>query len=165
MDHELVMAQYRAALSMLRAAMEVCPELLWNRTSDDNPFWQIAYHTLFYAHLYLSHTEDEFAPWAKHIEGYAHMGRLPRPPHDEPTIGDPYTVDDIREYLAHIERLLPDLVLTDEFDAPSGFYWLSFTRGETHLYNIRHIQHHVGQLVERLRQTTGKGIDWIGTRP
>jgi uncharacterized damage-inducible protein DinB len=42
----------------------------------------------------------------------------------------------------------------------SGFDWLPTNRMELHLYNIRHIQHHTGQLVERLRQNGVKGIRW-----
>ncbi len=37
-------------------------------------------------------------------------------------------------------------------DADSGFYWLPFNKFELQLYNIRHIQHHTGQLTDRLRQ-------------
>lgn len=33
-------------------------------------------------------------------------------------------------------------------------------RLQLHLYNIRHLQHHVGQLTERLHQAGIKGIKW-----
>ena len=163
MEPGIFIAQYRAALAMLRAAVEACPKALWSRASDDNPFWQIAYHALFYTHLYLSHTEDEFEPWEKHVEGYPHLGRLPRPLRDEPKIGDPYRMSDVLEYCDAIERRLADQVTSDRLDAASDFPWLSFTRSEVHVYNLRHIQHHAGQLIERLRQATGAGIEWIGT--
>ena len=161
MKQEIVVSQLRASLAMLRKAVEDCPDALWNRGSDDNAFWQIAYHTLYYAHLYLSKSDDAFVAWPKHIEDYPHMGRLPWPPNDLPKIGDPYTKDDIFEYFGYIDERLPGFVAATPTEDPAGFFWLPFTRGELHFYNIRHIQHHAGQLIERLRQATGNGVDWV----
>jgi hypothetical protein len=35
---------------------------------------------------------------------------------------------------------------------------------ELHLYNIRHIQHHVGELYERLGARNGTILDWVGAK-
>ncbi|KPJ52053.1 hypothetical protein AMJ39_08795 [candidate division TA06 bacterium DG_24] len=48
------------------------------------------------------------------------------------------------------------------FGDPSGFPWLPFNRFELHLYNIRHIQHHAGQLIERLRSQGVTDFEWVG---
>jgi hypothetical protein len=50
--------------------------------------------------------------------------------------------------------------------APSGFSRLSFSRGELHLYNLRHIQHHTGALSAYLRRVDAslkdsKAVDWV----
>ena len=45
--------------------------------------------------------------------------------------------------------------------APSGFSWLRFGKTELQLYNIRHIQHHAGQLTDRLRTAAGIGVRWV----
>ena len=44
---------------------------------------------------------------------------------------------------------------------PSGFARRAFSRLEMHLYNLRHIQHHTGQLSAFLRRA---GVDtrWVG---
>jgi len=34
---------------------------------------------------------------------------------------------------------------------------------ELHMYNIRHLQHHAGQLIDRLRTTENIGIAWVST--
>jgi uncharacterized damage-inducible protein DinB len=39
---------------------------------------------------------------------------------------------------------------------PAGFEWLSFTRSELPLYNLRHVQHHTGQLSAFLRRAKVK---------
>jgi len=158
---EHIASQFLASFAMLRAAVSACHDALWDRDVDDNRFWQIAYHTLFYTDLYLAPSEEAFVPWEKHIADYPHMGRLPWPPHDEPRIGEPYTKDEIVAYLALIEAKISESLAAIPDDDPSGFHWLPMTKGETHLYNLRHVQHHVGQLIERLRQETGQGVDWI----
>ena len=43
----------------------------------------------------------------------------------------------------------------------SGIPWQELARGELHVYNIRHIQHHAAQLVLRLRLDTEVDIDWV----
>jgi hypothetical protein len=47
-------------------------------------------------------------------------------------------------------------------DAASGFDWLPFTKFELQLYSIRHIQQHVGELMERLGERAME-IDWVGS--
>jgi hypothetical protein len=42
MDHDTVISQIRAALKMLRSAIEACAESLWNRGTDRNAFWILA---------------------------------------------------------------------------------------------------------------------------
>ena len=46
------------------------------------------------------------------------------------------------------------------FQNESGFSRLPFSRGELHLYNIRHVQHHVGQLSAYLRRIVEDGEQW-----
>jgi hypothetical protein len=46
-------------------------------------------------------------------------------------------------------------------DAASGFDWLPFNRFELHLYNMRHLQHHTGQLTERLRTICDVGVSCV----
>src|SRR5262249_38512334 len=45
-------SQYHASLAMLREAIERCPSEEWLSTNHKNAFWQVSYHTLFFAHLY-----------------------------------------------------------------------------------------------------------------
>jgi hypothetical protein len=50
-------------------------------------------------------------------------------------------------------------------DGPSGFYWIPMNKLELQFYNIRHLQHHTGELCERLGKTGAVEIGWIGTKP
>ena len=161
MDHDAVTGQVRAALRMLRSAIEACPDSLWNRASDHNAFWMLAYHALFFTHLYLSPSEAAFEPFEKEVEGHPGFGLSDLGDWTELGPEDVYTKSDVLAYCAHIDERVSGLVQATPFDAPSGFHWLPFSRGEAHLYNLRHIQHHAGQLIERLRQVADKGTAWV----
>ena len=68
-----IQSQYLAALEMLRQAIVQCPAPLWADAAYKNPFWHIAYHALFYTHLYLQPSGADFVPWAKHREQYERL--------------------------------------------------------------------------------------------
>jgi hypothetical protein len=44
----------------------------------------------------------------------------------------------------------------------SGFYWYRMSKLEHQFVNLRHIQHHTGQLADRLRQEADRGVEWVG---
>ncbi|MBN1218367.1 MAG: hypothetical protein JXM69_05530 [Anaerolineae bacterium] len=89
---------------MLKQAVVKCPASLWNDPADKNKFWHIAYHALFYTHLYLQPSEQDFEPWAKHREQSQLMGPRPRPAHQEPEIGEPYSKEEVLEYLEFCQK-------------------------------------------------------------
>ncbi len=156
-------SEYRAALSMLRQAVERCPEELWLAAEYRNKFWHIAYHALFYTHLYLQVSEAEFRPWRKHQPDSNFLGQRPGAPNEPRAVVSPYSKADVLEYqevcCAEVAARVPELKL----DASSGFDWLPFNnKMELQLYNIRHLSHHTGQLADRIRVATGTGVEWVG---
>jgi hypothetical protein len=46
---------------MLQEAVVKCPESLWKDREYENAFWHIAYHTLYFTHLYLQPTREDFS--------------------------------------------------------------------------------------------------------
>jgi hypothetical protein len=82
MDTKVVLkSQYLAALAMLRQAVACCPEALWDDRVDKNRFWHVAYHALFYTHLYLQDTLETFVPWAQHRKQPPRRGAPAPAPH------------------------------------------------------------------------------------
>ncbi len=65
---QVIQSQYGASLDMLKQAVERCPASLWDDGRYRNRCWHIAYHALFYTHLYLQRSERDFSPWARHRE-------------------------------------------------------------------------------------------------
>lgn len=160
----VIKSQYRAALAMLEQTIVKCPTALWDAPQPANRFWHVAYHALFYTHLYLQRSEADFTPWANHRDEYQFLGSLPWPPHKEPEIGTPYSQQEVLDYLAFCRNQVETKVDGVDLAAESGFDWLPFNKMELQLYNIRHLQHHTGELAERLGTQADIEIDWVGTR-
>lgn len=158
------LAQYRAALDMLGHAIELCPDDLWFSTQYRNRFWHIAYHSLFYTHFYLQPSEADFEAWSKHVPNSNYLGPRPWAKNEPFQIPDPYLKPDVQEYLtfcrSEVEKQVPLL----RFEDSSGFSWLPFNKLELQFYNIRHLQHHTGQLIERLRAAADIGVGWVLSR-
>jgi DinB superfamily len=143
--------QYHAALAMLREAVERCPAEEWSDTGHKNAFWQLAYHTLFFAHLYLQQNEASFRRWHGQHGG------------DDGISADPYTQEQVLDYLDTCDAMVDSAVDVLDLDSlESGFAWYSMSKLEHQLVNIRHIQHHAAQLADRLRSAADIGIRWVG---
>jgi len=156
-----ILRQYRAPLAMLRKAIELCPADLWLE-GDPNRFWHIAYHALFYTHFYLSPAEADFVPWEKSRANYNYLGGAPWRPNERFNADEPYTQSELLEFAGVCGDALVRQVPSLNLEAESGFHWLAFDKLELQLYNIRHLQHHTGQLIERLRSRAGIGVGWVG---
>src|SRR5262245_28467023 len=94
-------SQYHASLSMLRQAIAKCPGDLWYNTEQVNAFWQTAYHTLFFAHLYLQPNEGAFRPWKGHQSRVQYEDAIAGPPDPTsalPLLPEPYTREQVLEY-------------------------------------------------------------------
>ena len=158
---DAVISQYRAALEMLKLAVNNCPDSLWNDPGYANKFWHIAYHTLFYAHLYLQVTGGDFKPWHKHRDQYHRLDHG----EDMPGVLEPYTKDEILSYIEFCDQEMQDkMPLLDLKAESSGFSWLPFGKLELQIYNIRHIQHHTAELMEHLGEDANISIDWVGKK-
>ena len=158
--HAIIVSQYNAALAMLAGAVQKCPDELWNRAQDRNRFWRVAYHALFYTHLYLQDRHEDFTFWEKHRAEYQLDGASGDPIQEGPN-AVVCAKGDILEYVDFCRRLVTDKVPRLDLDAASGFHWLTFSKFELQLYTIRHIQQHAGELSERLGPDAG--IDWVGS--
>jgi DinB superfamily len=161
---DVIKSQYYASLEMLGGAISKCPTSLWNSEEFKNKFWHIAYHVLFYTHLYLQETEKQFVPWKKHREHHQFLGNLPWLPHTKPDIGESYSKEEILEYLDMCKKEVEEKVSALDLTSESGFYWLPFKKLELQFYNIRHIQHHTGALIDRLRTKENIGVDWVAMK-
>lgn len=165
---DILKSQYRAALAMFREGVEKCPDELWLDDKPTNAFWQTAYHTLYFTHLYLCRTDSEFQPWEEHQAGVQHEDGMTGPADPEstlPLIPDPYTREQVLAYTDWCEDSLDRMIdAIDIWSNQSGFYWYPVSKLEHQIINIRHLQHGAAQLADRLRNAIDQGVQWAGAR-
>src|SRR6478609_4596961 len=142
---QVVLGQFEAALAMLKQCLERCPAELWESKIAGLTVRQVAYHTLFFVDYYLD-SEAAFT-----LRDLHHAGGDEREPANSPGLDQAATLAYVT--ICH-DKLLA--TLRDETEAsllePAGFSWLPFSRAELHLYNLRHVQHHAGQISAHLRR-------------
>jgi hypothetical protein len=86
-------------------------------------------------------------------------------PHRPPQTGVPYTTQQMLEYWEICDAMIDSGVdKLDLLSEESGFPWYKISKAEHQLVTVRHLQHHMGQLSERLRAAIDVGIDWVGRR-
>jgi hypothetical protein len=162
-------SQYPASLAMLGEAIQRCPDEVWSSTNHMNAFWQIAYHALFFTHLYMQRDEAAFRPREDHQGSVQHPDGIAGPPDPNsslPLIPKPYTKAQVMEYWTFCDQMIDDAVdKVDLESSQSGFSWYRMSKLEHQFVNLRHIQHHAAQLADRLRSAAGVGIKWVGSCP
>ena len=162
----MLFRQYGAAIDMLRDALRNCPDELWEEPLwDDTPdqwvaagfskFWYLGYHTLFWLDLYLTGTEEGFAPPAPFDLVEMQAGeKLPRT----------YTRAELLGYLEHCRSTCQNTLAALSAAQASRlcqFAWGELSYAELQLYNLRHVQEHGAQLLMFLGQRAGKSARWV----
>lgn len=143
---QITLGQFEASLAMLKECLERCPPSLWEEKLAALTFRQVAYHTLFFVDFYLSPGEESFT-----LRDLHQLGGDEREPINSPGLDQAATLDYLAICLEKIRSTLA-AETEDSLPSPSGFSWLPFSRGELHIYNLRHVQHHTGQLSAQLRR-------------
>ncbi len=155
--------QYHAALAMLKQTIEQCPEALWVDGSCAVAFWRVAYHTLFFTHLYLQPNVEAFRPWEHHREEHEYLGPMPWAQNRQPKIGSPYSKSQLLEYWQVCDEMVDTAVDQLDLDAREcGFPWYKLPKLDHQINNIRHVQHHAALLSGRLRLARGTDVGWVG---
>jgi len=158
----ILAGQFEAGLCMLNQCVQACPPGHWEGKIANDTFRQVAYHTLFFTDLYLSTNEDAFT-----LRDLHHRGGDER----NPTSGTGLSKDETLAYVTICRQKMTETLAREtreSLEGPSGFSWRKISRGELHIYNLRHVQHHTGQLSAYLRKLgeafkDPKLLPWVGT--
>lgn len=151
----ILTAQFEAALCMLNDCLQKCPEEHWDGKIANDTFRQVAYHTLFYVDYYLSANEKAFQLRDCHRRGGDERSST--------QASEGLSKDETLAYLAVCRQKVLETLASEGAESlqhESGFSRLPFSRGELHLYNIRHVQHHTGQLSAYLRRIVEDKTSW-----
>jgi hypothetical protein len=131
----ILQSQYLAALDMLKQAVVQCPLEAWDDPRDKDKFWFVVYHALKFAHQYLKANDAGYRRWEQR-------------PHADP--GKPFTKEEILEKLAQVEKDVVEQIARMDLEEKTGATGALANQFELQIYNIRHIQHHAGELYQRL---------------
>ncbi len=159
----LVTKQYEAALSMLKASVNSCPDAVWNSRGANYKYCQLVFHTLIFTDLYLGPDVESLRRQPFHLRNERIFGDYEEF-EDRPLVRL-YDKAFILAYLEHCRRKVSEVIEGEAADTLSALSGTrkALSRAELHIYNIRHIQHHAGQLSLRLRLETGEGVEWVGS--
>ena len=160
----LIAHQFEAAFCTLNTCSDRCADASWNAPVGNQPFCQVAFHTLFFADYYLGPDEESFRGQAFHREHEAFFGDYEQLEDREPV--SLYQRAAIGEYMEHCRTKASTIIVSETAESLSGparFERRDFSRAELHVYTIRHIQHHAAQLSLRLRLDADQSIPWIGS--
>jgi hypothetical protein len=150
---ESLWMQFGATIDMLENAVALCPEHFWDTGTQ---FWYSAYHTIFYLDYYLSSEPDDFMPPTPFtLSEFDPDGEMPN---------RVYTKAELLDYLEFTRKKCFELIdgLTAE-NAAKRFVnpYRDYSMFEMILYNMRHVQHHAGQLNLLLRQNIDDAPRWV----
>jgi hypothetical protein len=157
---QILTSQFEAALSMQAQCVAACKPQHWDGKIANDTFAQVAYHTLYCTDLYLSPDEEHFQQHDLIRRGAAERKSGARPG---------LSPDDTLSYIEFCRKKMVDALAAETPESlrlACGFSWLQISRGELHIYNIRHIQHHAGQFSAYLRRVDEqfrdpKSLPWI----
>ena len=146
-------SQFGAAIDMLEESIQTCPRGVW----EEKPVFSFqAYHTLFFLDYYLS-----TAP-----VGFTQPTNFSYSEFDDAPDVEIYSQEDLLDYLSACRQKAQTLILGLD-ESLSTKRWINesktmdYSLVEILLYNLRHVQHHVGQLNLLLRQQINDAPDWI----
>ncbi|HEU4742431.1 MAG TPA: DinB family protein [Meiothermus sp.] len=153
-------SQLGASMDALENALLACPEEVLGdpskRPESWYEFWYLVYHTLFWLDLYLHGSKEGFTPPKPFgLEELDPAGLFPE---------QVYSKSELQAYLQHCRRKAQTTLesLTDESARRiCTFGWGAVSFAELLLYNLRHVQHHVGQLNLILRQKIDDAPRWV----
>ena len=171
--------QYRLSLTMARQAVELCPDEVWNqREEGEPPFWQQMFHALQITEGYAAESfadarmdlavrlleprdavegEPPFRPLVEAV------GRLMDASYEPPHVADRETLLDLADQVlercnASLDR---DGARAPDDPAANPFPWTGATSYDKHIYNLRHLHHHLGRINGLLRRQANIGNPWV----
>lgn len=155
---DVLRRQVRPTLAMFRAASGDGAEAVWS--SDASPaYWEHAYHALFGLGFFL---REPFVPYRDAPKPAFHARVSPDL---EPTEADPIPLADYEAYRREVFEQLEGLLdrLTPELlTAETAIFGRYFTLADRLLGQVRHVQHHIGELNAIRRRHGVEPIAWQG---
>ncbi|MFX1572504.1 MAG: DinB family protein [Promethearchaeota archaeon] len=157
---DAIFEQYGAAIGMLEKNLNSCPKELWDDKTIGPPFWQVAYHAMWFLDWYLSDSKK-----ARENFKSKFGEEVSRDLNISPEIT--LTRKQLLEYLSNLKEKTKNRfedLTTDDLIKPSVFEWHGNSVLSSLLYNLRHLMLHIGALNLRLHRKGVKLDNWISNQ-
>jgi uncharacterized damage-inducible protein DinB len=149
--------QFGASIDALEQTIEMCPDDVWSRPSEQletwEGYWHMVYHTLRWLDFYLHGSREGFAQPAP----FNHAEFDPKK--------QIYSKAELHTYLRYCRQkchITIQALTAESAQRMCSFEWLGeISFAELLLYNMRHVQHHAAQLNLILRQEINNAPDWV----
>lgn len=157
-----IISQFKAGIKMLRDVISKTPEALWNNEEqeENKRTWRLLYHTIWSLQFYLNPAPSDALFWKQAIPGAESLGGAWEDPSSKTIVEGVNTKEELLGFLDDIEKNLQQNVEALPLEDSSGFEWYPYSRLELHINTIRHLQHHTGQIIERLKANGINGFNW-----
>jgi hypothetical protein len=153
--------QYGKCFNMLFHAINDYKEELWfDHFNYKSPVWQIVYHAIFYTNIYCGAEEKDIEHWAKEKNDYHRFDKLQEIKRIDADQIKPYTKNEMIEYLEFVKSKVPDYLSRMKPEEKCWPYWYNEKQLEFHINNIRHIEHHIAEIIERHDIASGFPYKW-----
>jgi DinB family protein len=161
--------QFGATIDMLKDIVALWPDQFWNL---NNKVYYLCYHTFLFLDYYLTVPPTNYA--APLPFKMISQGKVPPYAVDDLLPGRLYTQNELLDCLQSCRQKCKEVIfnLTEEnmqrlwIDQPddiAGSSTLNYSVLEILLYNLKHVQHHTGQLNLLLREETGQAAGWVSS--
>ncbi|MGD0036234.1 MAG: DinB family protein [Bacteroidota bacterium] len=155
--------QLGATFKMLEYTIDKANETTWTARINNMPFWQICYHVLWFTDFYFHANQATFQPQSFDMEGIHNYWIKP----DSQMIENqkhPISKSNMKAYCKYVRQRANQFIQNINvtyFTTPSPFEWHGFPKIDLVDYNLRNLQHHIGQLDIVLRREQNIGNPWI----
>lgn len=149
--------QFGAAVDALEGAIRACPDAAWTAGDHGQQPWYLAFHAIFWLGFYLSEGAPNYMPPAPFTRGELEPDVFPE---------RPYGQKELLTWLEQCRGTLAARISTiaggpEPIRRRCRLPWGEMEAVELLLYNLRHVQHHAGQLNLLIRQAGGQPAPWI----
>ncbi|MBC8063544.1 MAG: hypothetical protein H7Y17_01840 [Chlorobia bacterium] len=147
--------QHHYGFEMLRQCIERCPDDLWASGQHPRNFWRIAYHAVYYTDRYLQPSARSFKHWTEHRKDAPVLW-------GNPSVEPTYSKAEVLTFLNLTDQGVDVAIDCLDLDSEtSGFSLYKMPKLDLLMLNLRHLQHHVGQLSELL-MAENVDVVWAG---
>ena len=153
---DIIHQQFGAAIDALEGTVQACPEDTWTSGERWQQPWYLTFHSLFWLDHYLTESSVDYAPPAPFTRGEMESNVFP-----ERT----YTKAELIVWLNQCRQALSARIATistnEDCQRQCHLLWGEMGAAELLVYNMRHVQHHVGQINMLIRQGGGTPAPWV----